>query len=90
MTMLLTLTVTGILGCIAAWILRERAAPEKVYYLVRCGHCDQKVRYLAEKGGATSRCPRCRQCVVLPATPEPLARPRMPHRVGERLLHRAS
>jgi DNA-directed RNA polymerase subunit RPC12/RpoP len=56
---------------------------------VRCACCEQKVRYLAAKAGDLARCPRCRQPVVLPATPQPLARPRLPYRVGERLLPRA-
>lgn len=90
MTMLLILSVAGLLGGVAIWVLRSQPAPEKVFYLVRCGHCDQKVRYLAEKAGDLARCPRCRQSVVLPATPQPLAAPRLPYRVGERMLRRAS
>ena len=85
MTMLLILSVPAVLGGVAYGLFRSRPAPEKVFYLVRCGHCDQKVRYLAEKAGDLARCPRCRQPVALPASPEPLARPRLPHRVGERM-----
>ncbi len=90
MTTLLILVVAAVLGGAAVWVHRAQPAPEKVFYLVRCGHCDQKVRYLAEKAGITSRCPRCRGDVALPATPEPLAAPRLPYRAGERLLRRVS
>jgi hypothetical protein len=89
MSVLMILSATVLLTGAGCWMLWSRSAPPETFHVVRCAHCAQKVRYAARKAGGTGLCPRCLRCLVLPATPQPLATPRLPYRVGERLLPRA-
>jgi hypothetical protein len=54
----------------------RRDEPEVCH--TRCPRCDQKVRYAANRASREAMCPRCRRRWTLPATPEPLAKPRLP------------
>jgi hypothetical protein len=85
MTVLITLGATVLLLSVAYWVCRPRLARPETFHVVRCGHCCQKVRYLARKAGGSGICPRCFRCLALPETPQPLALPHRPYRVGERL-----
>jgi len=60
----IALVATGL-----AWA-RQRPAREEPYYHFRCPDCSQKVRYLASKAGRPGMCPRCRQLLTLPETPQ--------------------
>jgi hypothetical protein len=70
--------------------LRTRPVAETVFYVVRCPACAQKVRYPAHTAGGSGLCPRCLRQVALPDTPQPLARPAAPHRVGQRMLQKTA
>jgi hypothetical protein len=87
MTTLIIVTGAVVIAAAAYYVRRARSpAPEKTFHVVRCGHCSQKVRYPARKAGGIGMCPRCLRCLVMPETPQPLALPHRPCRVGERLV----
>ena len=85
------MTLIGALALAAVMVLtyrllnRHRGGEREACHVTRCLSCDQKVRYYARNAGCTGLCPRCLKQLTLPRTPEPLWKPRRPHRVGERV-----
>jgi DNA-directed RNA polymerase subunit RPC12/RpoP len=58
-----------VLAATGIW-LRRRPVREEVFHVFRCQACGQKIRYQAHKAGRKAVCPRCKQCFLLPTTPQ--------------------
>jgi hypothetical protein len=76
---------SGFLARMHRWVFGASAKDEGTGVL-RCGACDQKMRYSLGKAGGVGQCPRCLHPTRLPRTPLPLAAPRLSYRTGQRLL----
>jgi tRNA(Ile2) C34 agmatinyltransferase TiaS len=85
------LIVVGALAATAALAFaldRLRRPRVAVYHTLRCPSCGQKVRFAAERAGATAKCPRCRARCDLPTTlgaaapADGRARPQVGQRLG--------
>lgn len=64
-----------------------RGEEEDKHFHVRCGHCQQKIRFRPERAGTISLCPRCRRSLKLP-TEEVALKAVHAAKVGRRLAQR--
>src|SRR5262249_24515559 len=53
---------------VVLFLTRRRAQEEDTDYLyMRCGQCEQKLRYREEQAGRFGKCPRCRKLLIFPS-----------------------